>query len=92
MNIAYYKEPHCGRRREGGRGEEHDARADDADGVERWEKGERELFVPFALICLCQQQSICKPQSQSVQARAETDQFTSLQLPLQLFGLSSNWT
>ncbi len=41
---------------------------------------------------LCQQQSVCKRHRQSARARAETDQFTLLQLSLQPFGLSSNWT
>ncbi len=41
---------------------------------------------------LCQQQSVCRPHRQSDRARAETDQFTPLQLSLQPFNLSSNWT
>ncbi len=45
-----------------------------------------------ALTHLCQQQSVCKPHRQSARAQAETDQFTRLQLSLQPFGLSSNWT
>ncbi len=44
-----------------------------------------------ALTHLCQQQSVCKPHRQSAPARAETDQFTPMQLSLQPFGLSSNW-
>ncbi len=43
-----------------------------------------------ALTRLCQQQSVCKPHRQSARARAETDQFTLLQLSLQPFGLSSD--
>ncbi len=43
-----------------------------------------------ALTRLCQQRSVCKPHHRS--AQAETDQFTPLQLKLQLFRLSSNWT
>ncbi len=37
-----------------------------------------------------QQQSFCKPHRQSARTRAETDQFTLLQLSLQPFCLSSN--
>ncbi len=44
-----------------------------------------------ALTHLCQQQCL-QSHRQSARARAETDQFTPLQLSLQLFGLSSNWT
>ncbi len=40
----------------------------------------------------CQQQSVCKPHRQTARARAETDQFTLLQLSLQPFRLSSDWT
>ncbi len=45
-----------------------------------------------ALTRLCQQQSVCKTHRQSARARAETDQFTPLQLSLQPFRLTSNWT
>ncbi len=45
-----------------------------------------------ALTRLCQQQSVCESHRQLARARAETDQFTPLQLSLQPFGLSSNWT
>ncbi len=41
---------------------------------------------------LCQQQTVCKRHCQLAQARAETDQFTLLQLYLQQFNLGSNWT
>ncbi len=40
----------------------------------------------------CRQQNVCEPHHHSAQAQAETDQFTPLQLSLQPFGLSSNWT
>ncbi len=49
-------------------------------------------FVPDTLTHLWWQQSVCKPHHQSARARAETDQFTPLQLSLWPFGLSSNWT
>ncbi len=45
-----------------------------------------------ALTRLCQQQTVCKPRCQSAPAHAEMDQFAPLQLLLQLFHLSSNWT
>ncbi len=45
-----------------------------------------------ALTRLCQQQSVSRRHRQSARARAETDQFTPLQLSLQPFGLSSDWT
>ncbi len=45
-----------------------------------------------ALTRLCLQQSVCKPHRQSARARAQTDQFTQLQLSLKPFHLSSNWT
>ncbi len=38
-----------------------------------------------ALTRLCWQQSVCEPHCQSAQARAETDQFSPLQLSLQHF-------
>ncbi len=46
----------------------------------------------YALTHLCQQQSVCKPHCQSARAQAEIDQFALLQLSLQPFRLSSNWT
>ncbi len=51
---------------------------------DRWRQ--YELISSTLSVC------VCKPHSQSAGVRAETDQFTPLQLSLQPFCLSSNWT